>query len=428
MVKDKGYHRSWPNKHSFGIWWSKYQFRQRLARRAPWDMVKWDSCVSSLRADLAPIRLTPLPPEHTPHCFTDLTASAGIGLEGKKEYANKGEIPIAEISSCYRSLAKGQLRDIPDYSIAFRSHLVKKGDEPKSRVVLVSPGPLAMVEKCFADPLYRAMRATRYPKPWASGFDWFRGDGSRILQTFGDNSLSIDFSSFDLCAPVFMIKDVFHLIRGCFDCSDEQDAVLSTICHNHTSSWVRRGGKRYHMTGGIRTGSSLTHIIGTLICVLMVRYLTELDVESISFGDDVVMNTTTKLRVICDRAQRSSSFSISTSKSKKGVHWLGLHYTKGRWEVENDDRRWGQLFYPEHIGADSELQVKLLHAHLLAAGSGRMAADLRTIIRETGHTTMTVPTIRSLKRAAYIPATDMSVDGRSVLTVEARLKFLLEGA
>nr|APG78339.1 RdRp [Wenling partiti-like virus 10] len=425
-VKAGGWRRSWPNSKSFGAYWQQYCFRQRLARRAPWDRDKWEDCVASLVEDLRDVRLDPLRCEDTPSCFSDLSASAGLGLSGNKEFLNKGEVPMHEIFKCYDRLAAGRLHLIPDYSIAFRSHLVRGDAQAKTRVVLVTPGPLAFVEKIFAEPLFRALKARRFPKPWATGFDWFSGDGSRVLQTFGAKSLSLDFSSFDLCAPIFMIKDVFRVIASCFSLTSEQALVLESIATNHTDAHVLREGKRYHLEGGIRTGSSFTHIVGTFVCILMVRYLTSLDVESLSFGDDVVLNTNVKLRVIMSRAHNTSSFSISVSKSKRGVHWLGLHYKSGFWEVEDPQKRWGQLFLPEHVGNDATLQVQLLHAHLLAAGTGVMAAELRLIIQREGCTSLTKPSKRLLKKMYSLPEDVFEHTGRNVLDVERHLKALMD--
>nr|APG78344.1 RdRp [Wenling partiti-like virus 8] len=419
--------RSWPNKHSVKIWWSKYQERQRIASKAKWDLPRWDSVVASLKHDLHGIRIDPLPLASAPSTFDDLGASPGLGLSGKKEYPTKGDIPMEEVDQMWRDLSHGRLHKIPDYSIAFRSHLVKEHDPPKARVVLVSPGPLAIVEKCWAEPLYLALKSTRFPKPWATGFDWFSGDGARILQTFNNESLSMDFSSFDLCAPTFMIRDVFRLIASCFCMNSVEEAVLDTIMRSHCYSWAKHGDRRYRMGGGIRTGSSLTHIIGTFVCILMTRYLTSEDVQSCSYGDDVVVNTSVPLQEIARRARETSSFTISESKSKKGVHWLGLKFVKGRWEVENEDRRWGQMFNPEYIGDNPDLQAQLLHSHLLAAGTGRMAAEIRGIIRRIGITSIFPAMDRQLRKAVYLPlATDQLTRAKNIFQAERLLKMNME--
>nr|APG78295.1 RdRp [Sanxia partiti-like virus 2] len=425
-AKLQGWTRSFPSRHSVDIWWKKYRERQAVASRVKWDMSKWADAVSSLVNDLKEIGpINALPLESAPSCFTDLSASAGLSLDGTRPWKTKSELPMSEIYDMWNILKNGKLDRIPPYSIAFRSHLVRKSDPPKARVVLVSPGPLAMVEKVFAEPLYRALKSWRWPKPVATGFDWFSGDGHHILAHFPpEDTISLDFSAFDLCPPVFVIRDIFRVIRSCFSLNGDEANVLESICSSHCDSMAKYGKRTFRLKGGVRTGSSFTHIVGSFLSCIMIRYLVGPKAKSVSFGDDVLLRGDYTAKQLSSLAHRLSSFTISPTKTKRGIHWLGLHRKDSIWEVIDQDRRWGQLFHPEYAGDAPGLQEQLLQSHLLAAGTGRMARELRTILIEEGILNLRPNLERELKRCVYIPWEVLKADqATNIIWAEERLKM-----
>jgi len=286
--------------------------------------------------------------------------------------------------------------------IAFRSQIRKK--TPKHRVILVSPGPVAIVEKMFAYPLQEAMERAPFPRPWATGWDWFKSGGMNVADYIeSKQTLSLDFESFDQSPPPFLIRRVFNVIKNCFEMDREQQRVFHGIVESHcSSSAVLPGQQRtFHLTGGVRTGSSFTHVLGTILCMTMIKYLAG-DAQSISYGDDTMLITDIKLRDLACLCESISSFKISVSKSKRGVQWLGFTWNGDRWVCENPDRRWAQFFFPERDNRKLYCEPEArLQAMLLSCLSDPMRHRIRAALIE-------------LKSEVVTPHTSMLLAGRRI--------------
>jgi hypothetical protein len=357
-------HQEWTrrisNKHAINIWWNAYQKRQRIARNANWDLPRLTQAFDRVFGELdnAFGKLRPIPLDQVRSTFTDLSRSAGFCFFDEK-FPSKRDIPDYQLHEAERVLSSGLPKDLPRYLISFRSQIRRK--MPKHRVILVSPGPLAMVEKRFAYPLQRAMENAPYPRSWASGWDWFCAGGQQMAPFIEGPSLSLDFESFDMCPPTFLIRMLFSRIQQMFELSADEKAIFLGIVRSHLDSVAHYMGKDYKLTGGIRTGSSFTHIIGTLLCCVLCKYY-DSQSESISYGDDVVMRSAAPVHRIADFFAKNSSFSISPTKSKTGVHWLGFQWHKDRWILEDVEKRWAQFFWPERPSSPvARLQCMLLN-------------------------------------------------------------------
>jgi hypothetical protein len=359
MSLSKEYHRAkaqqWTRRCSDAValqkFWTSYKFKQRIAKSANWDRERFgdvcDDFILRLRRDLCP--LEPLPLENTPCTFNDLSRSAGFCMCGNCK--KKSDIPMNELYECQKLLREvGARRQhasvLPKYKIAFRSQIRKV--QAKRRVILVSPGPLAFCEKRFAHPLQQALERAPWPRPWATGWDWFASGGQQVSQFLNSpNVYSFDFQTFDHSSPVWLTREVFRVIAACFNMTYEDKLVLKGILASHTDSIADFNGQQFHLTGGIRTGSSFTHIIGTFTGILVFRYLLGVDLDSVHYGDDLLVRTTKSLKYVCRLMKRQTSFTLSQEKSKYGVSWLGYKWENDRWVVEDPDKRWAQLFFPE---------------------------------------------------------------------------------
>nr|UKQ11034.1 hypothetical protein 2 [signal crayfish associated partiti-like virus 1] len=218
-----------------------------------------------------------------------------------------------------------------------------------------------MVEKRFAYPLQKAMENAPFPRSWGSGWDWFSAGGAQMSPFIDGPSLSVDFEAFDQCPPPWLIRKLMLRIMTLFELTAQEKAIFIGILRSHLDSVAHYKGRDFKLTGGVRTGSSFTHVLGTLLSDILCKYY-DPDCENITYGDDVVMRSASRVPRIIDFFARHSSFSISLSKSKVGVHWLGYQWTGDRWILEDPDKRWAQFFWPERPSSPvARLQCMLLN-------------------------------------------------------------------
>jgi len=370
----------------------------------------------SLRTDLDRLfgrKLVPLPLEEVRVTFKDLSRSAGNNLsKAKTKQDIKDEcLPMQE------EILAGDGVGTPPYRLAFRNHICKTGDPPKSRIIMVSPGELAFVEKRWAQPFTEALIASVHPRPWATGFSWFCDGGQEVLSRFDvHRTLSLDFSNFDLSSPTWFTRIVFDLIGDSFSMDKRDRSILDGICRNHMEAVATFGTRRYRLTGGIRTGSSFTHVIGTLTCILMLRYYFGPDVDSLSYGDDCLVNTRQPVWKVAKWYSENSTFVISPSKSVRGVHWLGLKLFRRSWILPDSRRRWAQLFFPD--SQRNEDLVALMQSHLINCGNDSMRKDLRQILFDTGNVAL-APGLR--EQLDFLKLTHAQC-GENVLDLDDSLK------
>nr|APG78195.1 RdRp [Beihai partiti-like virus 6] len=390
IVKQHGFRRSKPHKKTFQQWIDKFIGRQKRAQKCDWNVELWRSSLSAVIDQLSVAKTCPIPliPDAI-SSLTDYSKSPGVNLEGRREFATKGDVSIRQVIAAKRYLANGEVHKVPDFTVAFRRHLVS-GDEPdKARIILVAPAEFVFVEKMFAEPLYNAVTSIPFAeRRIATGFKWFSKHAAYMSGRFGPNSTSLDFSGFDLSPPHWMIRDVFAELRRCFDLTPEEDCILDAIGRVHQCHWVSFNKQRFRMRGGVKTGSAFTHLLGSIIGAAMMLYLTDGEGKAMSYGDDVVMEGKWNVKRLASRAYESSSFVIHPDKSRHGLDWLGNRWDKrnGKWVLIDPIRRLGQLFYPEttrHV--DLEVQVQ---AHLFASAWDPISETLATALREMHSTSI----------------------------------------
>nr|APG78355.1 RdRp [Beihai partiti-like virus 5] len=407
---NQGWTRSRPNKETFLSWYRTHLARQHVAERVDWDFDRWRSACELLRNEMKEFQLDTITLKEAINTFTTLEKSPGLDpITLRKEYSSKANVPFEQVTSLYSKLAEGKLHLAP-FSVGYRSHLVKPG-EKKARVILVAPAALTVIEKKWADPLFYALKRQTYPKRYACGFDWFRGDGDQILSMFGDRATSLDWSGFDHSPPDWMIEDIMQIIRGLFCNSPEEDEVWTSIINIHKKCRVMApNGKCVFLKGGIKSGSALTHILGTLTNVAMMYYCVGTSRDFLCYGDDTIVEHLNPKK-LAKWVYNHSSFLLNARKCREHeINWLGLAYRSRRWELINRDKRMAQLFFPENGSDDPTFFYKNVQAHLVAMGQDPVAEALLRFLEQSGHTEKLDTRCLGYYKSSYLKSADDIVD------------------
>nr|APG78357.1 RdRp [Beihai partiti-like virus 10] len=381
------YRRSAVTKRAYYQWRYDYYKACRRINASIWNDARVSQAVEGVRYRLRKIRgLLPLRLDDTRSTFTDLNKSAGYNKSGAK---TKGDIKLAEIREVAKRLREGDLCEEYHSNVGFRSHLVKRNAPDKTRVILVTAGPIVFVEKMFAHPFSEALVQHPYTV-WATGFKWDRHGGQLIDHYFKDPSraCSIDFSKFDLSCPNWLKRQIFALIKETFEMEEHEEAIFDSIVETHCDTTVKYGAEQLRMTHGVRSGSAFTHVMGTLISMFLMEYC---GVENyICYGDDCIAEADLKwLRFVTN----STSYVIHPTKSKMGeLHWLGLKRKGQRWVMEDPDARVAKLFLPEPGKRPYDLATRM-QASVLNAGRDPLAGVMLDVLERSGNHALS-PTLR----------------------------------
>nr|APG78340.1 RdRp [Wenling partiti-like virus 11] len=369
----------------------KYYATQRKARRVNWDKDRLQAIVDDVYQLLSPY--APLEPLHTGNvrdAFSDLHRSAGESFSGEK-FRYKSEITDKELMYAEDILFKhgsGIDQKLPKYKIAFRTQIRKV--QAKRRVILISPGPLAMIEKKWAYGVQKIMK--QHGSPFGSNHNWYQGSSLNIERQFDHpDTKSFDFSSFDHSSPPFLTKMIFDMMERLFVMSPRDTCIFRGICRSHLSAVAFYKNKTLSLKGGIRTGSSFTHVIGTLTGLIMTRYIFGNDVESIHYGDDLLVKTPLSIKRSCELSEKTS-FTFALHKSNAGINWLGLKFRRGKWLLADPTKRWAQLFYP----AQPYAFTPRVQAALLTCGADPMRQVLLKYLRKKPERATVQPMLNEL--------------------------------
>jgi len=235
-------------------------------------------------------------------------------------------------------------------SVAFRSHLAKKGSH-KARVVFVTPYPVVCLEGQFTIPLLQQLKASAYDCPFGTQHDWLLG-GFRKFKAAGHTGIpvSLDFSAFDMSVQEDIILLAFDLLRPVFYMNGKSKEEWNMIVEYFINTKVRCDGRDFMVRGGIPSGSAWTHIVGSTISLLLAYYCfgdNALHVKC--YGDDLVVFCRRKplLDDIC-RWAATLGFEVSVEKSVVGeIHWLGYNITGSYPRILDPVKRWAAFFHPE---------------------------------------------------------------------------------
>lgn len=348
-------------------------------RNSNYDGEVLDFVFDRVFADIAQYasHLEPLPLEEVRSTFKDLSRSAGNCYLGS--YKSKKDIPDSELFASIEHLSGDGY--VPPFKVAFRSQCRKH--KAKRRVIFVAPGPFVMIEKMFWYPFQEALASSFAHSWWNVGFDWIKNAGYKYSYWLENDSVySSDFEDFDFCAPPSMIRSIMYRIGQLFNMNALQlkiwEGITNTYC-KHRISYLNEILTSY---GGIISGVAGTNILGTIIGKIIVDYVHEMKgkirPKSQHSGDDMFMESVMSLNDFIDAVSSLTTFSISKTKSKKGVYWLGFKWFKDRWILQDRDKRWAQLFFPDR----KHSFVARLQALLLNCNSDLIRHDCIKILKD----------------------------------------------
>lgn len=323
-------------------------------------------------------RLDPLPLQSVRATFKDLSRSAGICFDG--HYKTKKEIPDSELVTCVDALKTGS-RPIPPCKVGFRSQV--RRHQAKRRIIFVAPGPFVMVEKMFWHPLQQAMASTACYGWWNVNFDWFKSGGDKFSSYCESDAVySTDFEDFDLCPSPQLIEAVMIRFGQLFDMNEEQVKIWKGITKYYVAHPIKYKEEVLISRGGIASGVAGTHVLGTTIGRVLMCYVFQLLGEPLPdsqhYGDDCFLRGTLSLQELISAVSKYTTFSLSKTKSKSGVYWLGFKWKANRWILQDRDKRWAQLFLPER----KHSFVARLQALLLNCLSDPIRFDVIKILRD----------------------------------------------
>nr|APG78186.1 RdRp [Beihai partiti-like virus 9] len=375
------YRRSKTNKKAFLRWKEKYEKAVRNVEESKWNEERVKQGLDGLRKKLRKIRgLTPLALSSVKHtCFNDLSKSAGYN-KGKAKI--KADISLDECQEVLDRLVEGDLCHEYVSRVGFRSHIVEHDAPDKARVILVTAGPIVFVEKIFAYPFQLAMM-NHSETVWGTGWTWDRHGGQILQHQFPNGAVSLDFKSFDLCAPNWLKAEIFSVIGESFELTEREQRLLDSISQLHQTGTATYGMYRIPLTHGVRTGSAFTHVIGTLLSIFLMEYC---GVENYKcYGDDVIAEADLGyLRTVIF----STSYAIHPDKSCSGLHWLGLKLVQERWHIQDVDRRIASMMLPEPGKRKLDLATRM-QGHILNGGRDPIVERWISILEETGNDAIT---------------------------------------
>jgi hypothetical protein len=236
----------------------------------------------------------------------------------------------------------------------------------KFRVVWVYPVDITMAEGMFAQPLIRAY-LTKHRNPYAIWYKWHKGDMHHInVQLKGNTTwMGLDYSSFDVNVPSWLIRDAFWILRQQLDFSHYELYGTPTDSTSLPKLWNQiveyfihtpikcRDGKIRVKHNGVPSGSYFTNLIDSVCNSIMTHFiLLKLGVkyyEHYFMGDDSLIRVQpdVNLEEVSTLAEKYFGAKINPAKSEIGkyVHWLG--YKLGpQYPVVDIEKAIAQLLLP----------------------------------------------------------------------------------
>jgi hypothetical protein len=348
-VESYGWKRCKPRINEFDLYMQKFHALQN--RRVFPDQDRLVAAVDRVKKDLAPfaVGVTTLSKS-----FWKLKKPTSCGLsldengEFRKLFSTKEDTPYWSIVSEVKRWKKKGFIDTPS-TITFRSHLARK-EAHKTRVAFVYPYSVCALEGKYAIPLLEALKNSSYSSPFGTQHNWLRG-GLRHFKSYMRRGipLSVDSSGFDLSARRFLIEIAFELAHSCFRLNQEQEDEWTMFVEYFINTIIRNGGRNMILRGGIPSGSVWTHIIGTIISLILAYYSVPDLLTVKAFGDDLVIMCSSQPNVAAIANHFSSlGFELSRDKTVLGeIHWLGFNITGPYPEVLDVVKRWAAFFHPE---------------------------------------------------------------------------------
>jgi len=209
---------------------------------------------------------------------------------------------------------------------------------------------------------------------FGTAFSYFKGDHRQYLSEIGGRRvLSLDVSDFDMSWLRWQMHSAFDVLRSLIDMPSGHSQVWDRLVEYFTDTPVLNNRVVYSI-GGILSGSAFTHLIGCTLNAILLEYLNQepLDWYRV-YGDDSIIVTDKPIRWFIDRAW-DMGFTISPTKSRVGIDWLGYRLDSGVPRVIDVDKRFASLLNPESPDTTDSAFAGRIIGHLIASlGDARIA-------------------------------------------------------
>lgn len=245
----------------------------------------------------------------------------------------------------FLSLSLNKLKSVLIYPSYVAYRVQQRLSGVKLRLIYVYPGVITLFEQMFLKPAIEYFQKNKNIQPYVVG-----STGSDLVARWSNwqrrsRVVSIDWSSFDQKANVYLIKEAFSIIKQMFKMNSAQSFLFDLISFYFMFTPIYTTNPSDNSEGivfkcrGVPSGSSFTNLVDTIVNLLAVySYLIykkyELDKDFIaSLGDDIVIATNCPID-LTDMAtvmQDWFDMEISSEKSEifeKGqpVYFLGAKF------------------------------------------------------------------------------------------------------
>ena len=141
------------------------------------------------------------------------------------------------------------------------------------------------------------------------------------------------------------------MIRQLLQLNPWEDRLFDMLKEYQLSTLVTNGGRLIRMTGGIRSGSAFTHILGSILNMTLVVAGSgeNRNLNFKVFGDDLVL-TLTDAQHWKDFVNGCAAcgFEVSIEKSVLGaIQWLGFDTSTGVPRLLNPNKWWAGFLHPD---------------------------------------------------------------------------------
>jgi len=287
-VESYGWRRCQPRDDEFAMYLRRHRCLQQSS--FSFDSPRMDIAITKLKQVLSQFKCEPIRLDES-YWRLQKPTSPGYsrsGVEFVKLYRTKDDMPFREVKLDVMRYKKKGFIDSPS-AIAFRSHMARTSH--KTRVVYVYPYAVCSLEGKFAFPLLDQLKNSSYSCPFGTQHNWLRG-GYRFIKScmLGKGiPMSIDFSSFDMSTKPEMIDIAFQLARECFSLKTCEEVEWDLFVEYFKNTIVLHKGRMRTVAGGVPSGSVWTHIIGSIISLLLAYYAVP-DLTFVKgFGDDLIV-------------------------------------------------------------------------------------------------------------------------------------------
>lgn len=308
------------------------------------------------------------------------------GLEFVKLYRTKEDMPFREVLLDVKRYKKKGFIDSPS-AIAFRSHMSRAAH--KTRVVYVYPYAVCSLEGKYAFPLLDQLKNSSYSCPFGTQHNWLRG-GFRFLKSSMRGKgipMSVDFSSFDMSTKPEMIDIAFQLVRDCYSLKTSEEREWDLFVEYFKNTIVLHKGGYCTVDGGVPSGSVWTHIIGSIISLLLAYYAVPNLTFVKGFGDDLIVCSERPDLDDFIRRVAPLGYTVSAQKSNVGeAHWLGFNISGDSPRILDCVKRWAAFFHPDKPDVDMcAFKGRLFGYAMSSLGDPAFLNDYMTVMGELEH-------------------------------------------